>query len=417
MPDPSHSSPETAARIMSRRSMLADAGRLASAAVVTAALGTIIVRAAGGGQQATAGGPVTIKVPFTYSTEKIAWLQQATDAFNQRGVKYNGKRIVVQLDPRGSVDALQKILAGALHPVAWSPASTLELNQLTTSWNDAHAGVPILNAQDDLAPRSLVSSPLVLLAWQERAAPLQQQFGGLDWQSLHRALTAKHGWADIAGANSAWGLVKFGQTRPDLSNSGLLTVVLLAISVAGPNHPLTVADARTPAFVQFMRDVEDAVTQFGASSGTFLDCAVNYGPASYDVIATYEQLALGKLMSGAPGRTLALFYPNPTLVCDHPFALLQGASSEQTAAAKLFRDDLLSTEQQRLALAHGFRPADPAVHLTDSGVPGNPFAKSLPGVQLKLRSTIAAAPDGDVVNALIDEWRQFYQDRPTTPGC
>src|SRR5262249_16696388 len=152
----------------------------------------------------------------------------------------------------------------------------------------------------------------------------------------------------------------------DLSNSGLLTVVLLAMSVAGPSHPLTLADARTPAFVQFMRDVEDAVTQFGASSGTFLDCAVNYGPASYDIIATYDQLALGTPASGPPGRPLTLFHPNPPVVCDPPFALLQSPSSEQPASAKLFRAPLLPPEQQRLALAHGFRPADPAVHLTDS---------------------------------------------------
>jgi hypothetical protein len=118
MPDPSHSSPETAAHIMSRRSMLTDAARLAGAAIATATLGTVIVRAAGGGQQATAGGDHTITVPFTYSTEKIAWIQQATDDFNRRDVKLGGKRIVVQLDPRGSVDALQRILAGELHPPA-----------------------------------------------------------------------------------------------------------------------------------------------------------------------------------------------------------------------------------------------------------------------------------------------------------
>lgn len=417
MPDPSLSSSEAAARIMSRRSMLTDAARLAGAAVATATLGTIIVRAARGSQQVTLGGPDTISLPFTYSTEKIAWIQQATDAFNRRGVKLGDKRIVVQLDPRGSVDALQKILAGELHPVAWSPASTLELNQLTIGWNDAHAGAPILEMGGDLAPRSLVSSPLVLLAWQERAALLQQQFGKLDWPALHSALTAKHGWADIAGGNSAWGPVKFGQTRPDRSNSGLLTLTLLAMSVAGQNHPLSVADAHTPAFVQFMRDVEDAVTQFGASSGTFLDCVTNYGPASFDIVTTYEQLALGKLSGGTSGRALALFYPNPTLICDHPFAIVHGASAEQTAAAKVFRDDLLATEQQRLALAHGFRPANSAVHLSDSSVQGNLFAQSLPGVQAKLQSVIAPAPDGDVVNALIDEWRQFYQDSPTTPGC
>jgi hypothetical protein len=418
MLDPSHSSRETAGRVMSRRSMLADAAKLAGAAIVTGTLGTIIVRSLGGGrQQPTAGGPDTISVPFTYSTEKSVWLQQAINAFNQREVKHNGKRIVIQLDARGSVDALQKILSGELEPVAWSPASTLELNQLTTGWDSAHPGAQILATQGALGPKSLVSSPLVLVVWQERATLLRRQFGGLDWQSLHRALTTKNGWADIPGGSSAWGPVKFGQTRPDRSNSGVLTLALLAQAIAGPDHPLSAADVQNPVYVQFMRDFEDAVTQFGASSGTFLDCVVNYGPASFDVVATYEHLALAKLAASTPARPLTLSYPDPTLMCDHPFSILRGASAEQTAAAQLFRDYLLSKDQQRLALAYGFRPADTTIRLNDTGIPGNLFAKHIPDVQMTLLSAIAPAPSGDVVNALIDGWRQFYQDRPTTPGC
>ena len=415
MPDPSA---PTAGRVMSRRSMLADAVKIAAAAVVTGALGTIIVRAAGGGSQhPAASGPDTITVLFTYSTEKSAWLQQATNTFNGRAVQYNGKRVFIQLDARGSVDALQKILSGDLQPVAWSPASTLELNQLTTGWDSAHPGTPILQRQGSLAPRSLVSSPLVLLAWRERAELLRQQFGGLDWQSLHRALTTKNGWADIAGGNSSWGPVKFGQTRPDRSNGGVLTLTLLALAIAGADHALSVADARNPTFVQFMRDFEDAVNLLGESSGTYLDCAVNYGPAAFDVVTTYEHLALAKLAAGASANSLALFYPNPTLLCDHPFAILRGASAEQTAAAQMFRDFLLATDQQRLTLAYGFRPAAANVRPTDTGVAGNLFAKSLPGVQMTLQSAIAPPPNGEVVNALIDEWSQLYQDFPTTPGC
>jgi hypothetical protein len=99
-------------------------------------------------------------------------------------------------------------------------------------------------------------------------------------------------WSDIAGGNTAWGLVKFGQTRPDRSNGGVLTLTLLALAIAGADHALSVADARNPTFVQFMRDFEDAVNLLGESSGTYLDCAVKYGPAAFDVATTYEHLAL-----------------------------------------------------------------------------------------------------------------------------
>jgi len=71
MPDSTSPSTGTARRVMSRRSMLADAGKLAATAIVTGALGTIVVRAAGGGNPpAAASGPGTITVPFTHSTEK-----------------------------------------------------------------------------------------------------------------------------------------------------------------------------------------------------------------------------------------------------------------------------------------------------------------------------------------------------------
>jgi len=331
---------------MSRRSVLADAGKLAATAIVTGALGTIIVRAAGGGNPpSAASGPGTITVPFTCSTEKSEWLQRAAEAFNRQQVTFNDKRIVIELDARGSVDAVQKIVSGDVRPAAWSPASTLELNQLATSWDATHPGAPILITQGSLAPRSLVSSPLVLLAWQDRATLLRRQFGGLDWQSLHAALTAKGGWGSIAGGETAWGQVKFGQTRPDSSNSGVLTLALLAAAVAGTNRPLSVADVSSPAFEQFMRDFEDAVTQFGSSSGPFTGCAVSRGAAYFDVMATYEHLALVNLAAGAPqGHPLALYYPNPTLLSDHPFAILRSASAEQAAAAQLFRDFLLSAD-------------------------------------------------------------------------
>src|SRR5258708_40021652 len=81
MPDSTSPSMGTARRVMSRRSMLADAGKLAATAIVTGALGTIIVRAAGGGSpQSAASGPGTITVPFTHSTEKSERLRRGAGA-------------------------------------------------------------------------------------------------------------------------------------------------------------------------------------------------------------------------------------------------------------------------------------------------------------------------------------------------
>jgi hypothetical protein len=374
MSDPSRASRQTAGRLMTRRAMLTDAAKIGGAAVVTGILGTVVVRAIGGkGFLANAtGGPNTITLPFTYSSEKSAWLRAAIDAFKRSGASYTGKPISIEEDVRGSVDALTCTLSAELQPVIWSPASMLELNQLQAGWDQSHAGAPILPTQKELAPRLLVSSPLVLVAWQERAKLLTEKFGGLDWKSLHSALTLGKGWAEIPGGSTSWGPVKFGQTRSDSSNSGLLTIALLAQAIAGSDKPLTIAAARDTNFVDFMRGVEDAVTMFGKNSDAFLDCALNRGPAGFDVISTYERLALVTLNAN-PGRALTLSYPNPTMLSDHPYAILQGASEEQIGAAKQFRDYPLSADQQKRALAYGFRSADTHIHLTDAGITGNLF--------------------------------------------
>ena len=86
-----------------------------------------------------------------------------------------GKLFKLVLDPRGSVDAQQRILSGAIQPTAWSPASSLELNQLSTAWRQAHNGQDIIVSSGDLIPVSLVFSPLVFAVWKERAQGLIEQ--------------------------------------------------------------------------------------------------------------------------------------------------------------------------------------------------------------------------------------------------
>lgn len=116
----------------------------------------------------------TIPITLTYSTEKAAWMQASIAAFQKSSILLNGKAIQVTLDPRGSIDAQQRILNGSLRPVAWSPASALELNQLSTAWRQAHKGQDIIVSSGDLLPASLVFSPLVFAVWKARAGLVAQ---------------------------------------------------------------------------------------------------------------------------------------------------------------------------------------------------------------------------------------------------
>lgn len=365
----------------------------------------------------------TITVNFVYSTEKEAWMKAAANAFHQSNPTYQGKAIQVALNELGSVDGHNKILSGEIKPTAWSPASFLELNQLSNDWQEAHSGQDILINNGDLEPKSLVFSPLVFAIWKERAQVLQRHYGNdkIDWPAIHDALTLKNGWPDIGG-HSDWGLVKFGQTRPDQSNSGLLTITLMAYSYFSPQQRgLTTAQIDDNGFLNYFQDSEGAVTAFGRSSGTFLqNVVIPMGPASYDIVTTYENLALTLQHQAqqTQHQALQLFYPGLNIVSDHPFAILKGSwvSQEEQMAAQVFRDFLLSETQQRAALTSGFRPANPQVQITDK-FPNNPFLGQTADIQIKATiQPLAQPPSGNVVNELIKQWTDRYDSVATTTG-
>ncbi len=362
----------------------------------------------------------TIPITLTYSTEKGDWMNASVAAFNRSSTRLGGKAIQVTLDPRGSVDAQQRIVSGALLPVAWSPASSLELNQLNTAWRQAHNGQDIIISSGDLLPASLVFSPLVFAVWKERAQVLLRKYGSIDWPGIHDALVLKNGWADIGG-QADWGQVKFGQTRPDQSNSGLLSITLLAYAFYKEQRGLTVDQLRSPTFLSYFSDFEGAVTQFGRSSGTYLENEVILkGPAAYDITTTYENLVLTRENEAMQrqGQALLPFYPGLNIVSDHPFAILQGngITTEAQMAAKVFRDFLLAEQQQRQALISGFRPTNPNVHITEK-VSGNPFLGQPSDIQIESQiQPLAQAPSGDVINELIKQWSDRYRDASTSPS-
>src|SRR5262249_23122596 len=138
----------------------------------------------------------------------------------------------------------------------------------------------------DKGIRSLVLSPLVFAAWKDRSDLLKAKYGSIDWPGVHDALQLAS-WSDIPGGQASWGPVKFGQTRPDSSNSGLLSMTLLAYSYHKISRGLSVEKIRNPDFLKYFAEVEDNVQKFGLSSGTYLQNEVIVqGPFAYDIVIT-----------------------------------------------------------------------------------------------------------------------------------
>jgi serine/threonine protein kinase len=368
----------------------------------------------------------TVTVSLAYSTEKAAWLQEAASAFNAANQKLNGsgKTIQLQLSDLGSVDSVDQILSSQPRPTAWSPASTLEVNRLDYKWQQEHKGTPIISYTEQFQPRSLVRSPLVLASWQQRAQLLLQHYrvSTLDWDILASAFQVNN-WSQIGG-HPDWGAVKFGQTLPTQSNSGLLTITLLAYHYYKETRGLTGAQVNAASCWDYLGQFEGAVNAFGHSSGTYLiKDAIGTGPAQADVIATYENLVLTTQAQAQSQQhqPLLIYYPAVNLLSDHPFVVLQGdwSSDEQKQAALQFRDFLLDADQQRQALANGFRPTNSSISLNDSQVANNPFTRQLalfPGRRPDSLLSLAQAPAGDTVDALLQGWQQHYPAPPSTDG-
>jgi Bacterial extracellular solute-binding protein len=353
-----------------------------------------------------------VVVTFWYGTEKEAWLKEAVTRYEATAPTLNGRPIQIELKGLGSRDMVERVAqqqwGNDSPPTVISPASSLWVELLKSDWLARNPGSPPIVAAGVEAAQPLVLTPLVLVAWEDRAKVLWPKGPPNLWRDLHDALADPQGWVGRGGPGS-WGFVKFGHTSPLTSNSGTQTLLLLAYGFYNKTSKLSGDDILNPEFQQWLTEVEQGVTEFGDSTGTFMTNMVRFGPSKYDVVAVYENLALQDIETaqGRWGQSIRIYYPPATLLSDHPYVTLQApwTTPEQRAAATHFRDFLLSRPIQELALQSGFRPADPAVAVA-SNDPNNPFNKYKSfGVQIDIGQQVETPP-ADVISTLLDLWRR-----------
>ena len=163
--------------------------KLGIVAAFVLAVGAIILLATGGkktdggGSDAPVGsgtgsaGPApaaAVEIQVVYSTEKREWLEAATAAFATAHPD-----IKVTLVGTGSFDAAQAIVDGNLKPTVWSPADSGALNLAISDWQTKNHADLFATSGDD-APQPLLLTPLVFVAWQDRADVLLKASGGAE---------------------------------------------------------------------------------------------------------------------------------------------------------------------------------------------------------------------------------------------
>jgi hypothetical protein len=350
--------------------------------------------------------PEPIPLTILYSTEKKAWLEEMVIEFEDSGVNVKGHPIEIDLEPAGSWEINAAVLDGTRQPVIVSPASSLQIAALQDA-TIAETGQSLVNPADTSTCRPVVTTPLVLVAWTERADVLWGRQPGDDlWTDLHDALVNPQGWA--AYSNPEWGYVKFGHTNPLQSNSGFMTILLMTYGYHDQTGGLTSSDILTDSeYQEWFLELEASIGQFEHSTGPLMKKMVSYGPSTFDMITVYEATAIENA-ENAVGRygELRVYYPPALLWSDHPFCLLNGdwVTFEQAEAAELFIDYLTNPSAQELALLkYGFRPVDDTIPLEQPGSPFDRYAGN--GLRADLSGMREVEiPEGSVLNTLRDFW-------------
>ncbi len=357
--------------------------------------------------------PAPIVVSLIYSTEKAAWMDEVLEHFGNAKREVNqikGHPIQIETKMMGSREMYLAVLDGTEQPDMISPASNLQIS-LLQDLSASKFGSPVVNRANQSSCRPILTSPLVIVAWKERAEVLWgDKPNGSMWLRMHDALTSEtwdaYGYPD-------WGYIKFGHTDPLKSNSGFQTILLMTYNYFEKTSNLTNQDLNDPDYQQWFVEFENTISKFGDSTGTYMQEIVAYGPSQYDIVAAYEATAIEHIENavaryGTQYGGLRVYYPPVTSLSDHPYCILQAewVTPDKTEAAQKFLDFLASRPMQELGLKYGFRPVDHSIQLAQSGSPLVLYEDN--GVRLDLPPEVETPP-GNVLNMLLEFWRRNVQ--------
>jgi ABC-type Fe3+ transport system substrate-binding protein len=353
--------------------------------------------------------PEPIILSILYSTEKQAWLEEVLIDFEANPPTVDDRPITVKLEKMGSREMYLAVLDGTHTPDVISPASSLQISILEDLSRNKY-GEALVDAANQTTCRSMLETPLVVVAWRDRAEVLWgDDPDGNMWLSLKNSLTDPEGWA--AYGRPEWGYIKFGHTDPTKSNSGFMTIVLMTYNFFGKTVGLSAQEILSDSeFQKWLEEFEASVSDFGSSTGTYMRDIVAYGPSKYDLVAVYEATAIEHI-ENARGRygDLQILYPPATIISDHPFCVLNGEwmNPQKQEATKLLLDYLSDSPAQEIAVdKYGFRPVNPFVSIES---PESPFIRYFDnGLRIDLPPEIALPP-GNVLDTLLTFWIRNIQ--------
>lgn len=335
-----------------------------------------------------------LELTFTYGSEKKAWIEEATSAFNaENHTLKSGQKIFVTAIPLGSGDCIDELLTGDRHADLTSPASGAFI-KLGNAQSRVKTGQDLIGDT-----QNLVLSPVVIAMWQPMAEALGWGKKPVGWSDILALAKEPKGWASVG--QPQWGPFRFGHTHPESSNSGLISLMAEVYAGAGKVRGLTLADLSRPEVGAYLGGIEQSVVHYGSSTGFFGDKLVANGPGYLSAAVLYESVVIDSYNKNPVEPLVAIYPKEGTFWSDHPVGIVQRpwVTPDRQEGAKIYIDYLLSQPVQEKALAYGFRPSLPEIPLTA------PF-DAAHGVDPKEPKTVLEEPSAEILNATLDLWKQ-----------
>lgn len=337
-----------------------------------------------------------LELVFAYGSEKEEWINEATAAFNQSHAKAaDGRVIVVRALPMGSGECMDRVASGSLKAHLVSPASGVFI-KLANAESRTKTG-------QDLVPETenLVLSPVVIAVWKPMAEALGWGTKPVGWSEILALTKNPAGWGALNAPQ--WGQFKLGHTHPQYSNSGLISILAEAYAGAGKTSGLSLGDVDRPEVGEFVQGIERSIVHYGASTGFFGKKMFRGGPNYLSAAILYENMVV-EANSGRyslPFPVVAVYPKEGTFWSDHPVGVVHAAwvSPDHQAAGRRYVKFLMAAEQQRRAMAFGFRP----------GLVEIPLAAPLDrahGVEPAEPKTTLEVPKAEVVRAVERLWEK-----------
>ncbi|MBI1297018.1 hypothetical protein GC175_18855 [bacterium] len=365
---------------------------------------------------------VTVRVITALPVEP--WVRAAAEAFNAAQRTVEGSVVTVEVIAMDGLTALgrwDRNDFGALpanvrpedlteeeraalgdFPTAWIPDSRY-LVELANAAYKERLGRDVFLTDGQYRARPIAISLFTWGIYASRAEVLENEFGDVNWSTIHDAAVAPGGWPELGG-NPAWGYFKLAVPDPS-KNVGGLAAMIAAAGAYYNRTDIGVEDITDPEFQAWLAELMNAVTNIsGGSSYTAEDFAL-FGYSVGDGGQLLESDLLQN-MQGILTRwedPLRIYYPEFVTWFDFPFTVWVGpeTSALEKNAALEFQRFLLDEAQQQEALAFGLRPAnaDVAVTANDESL----FVRwADQGVQPVVpRTTAMRSPNRDVLLALL----------------